>query len=75
MSGEQDGIIWYCDACGEVLNQLALECQDIETQLKQALDTFHANLALRTCARCGSVLPYPAEHPPWQQKVPEFWKR
>ena len=69
--GEQDGIVWYCDACGEVLHQLALECQDIETQLKQALDTFHTNLALRTCASCGSVLPDPTEHPPWQQMVPE----
>ena len=26
-------------------HQLALDCQDIETQLKQALDTFNADLA------------------------------
>jgi len=65
--GEQDGIVWYCDVCGKVLHQLALDCQDIETQLKQALDAFNADLALRTCTSCGSVLPDPAEQPPWRQ--------
>jgi 3-hydroxyanthranilate 3,4-dioxygenase len=69
VAGEQDGIVWYCDGCGQVLHQLALDCQDIETHLKQALDAFHANLALRTCARCGSVLPDPAQQPPWRQMV------
>jgi len=67
--GEQDGIVWYCDTCGKVLHQLELDCQDIEIQLKQALDTFNANLALRTCANCGSVLPDPALQPPWRQMV------
>jgi 3-hydroxyanthranilate 3,4-dioxygenase len=68
--GEQDGIVWYCDACGKVLCQSALDCQDIETQLKHALDAFNADLALRTCTTCGSVLPDPARQPPWQQMVP-----
>ena len=68
--GEQDGIVWYCDACGKLLHHLELDCQDIETHLKQALDTFNANLALRTCTNCGSVLPDPTLHPPWQQMVP-----
>lgn len=68
--GEQDGIVWYCDACGKVLCRLALDCQDIETQLKHALDAFNADLALRTCTTCGSVLPDPARQPPWQQMVP-----
>ena len=67
--GEQDGIVWYCDACGKVLHQLALDCQDIEIQLQQALDAFNADLALRTCTSCDSVLPDPAEQPPWRQMV------
>lgn len=65
--GEKDGIVWYCSSCGTVLHRVEMDCQDIETQLKEALDTFNANLSLRTCSRCGSVLPDPAEHPPWQQ--------
>ena len=68
--GEQDGIVWYCDACGKILQHLELDCQDIEIQLQQALDAFNANLALRTCANCGSVLPDPTLHPPWWQMVP-----
>jgi 3-hydroxyanthranilate 3,4-dioxygenase len=69
VAGEQDGIVWYCDACGKVLHQLTLDCQDIETRLKQALDVFNADLVLRTCTSCSSVLPDPAQHPPWQQIV------
>jgi 3-hydroxyanthranilate 3,4-dioxygenase len=70
VAGEQVGIVWYCDACGKELHQLALDCQDIETHLKHALDVFNADLALRTCTSCGSVLPDPAQQPPWQQMVP-----
>jgi 3-hydroxyanthranilate 3,4-dioxygenase len=67
--GEKDGIVWYCDACGNTLRHLEMDCQDIETQLKKALDAFNANLELRTCSKCGSVLPDPARQPPWQQMV------
>jgi ribosomal protein L37AE/L43A len=63
-------MVWYCEACDTVLHQLVLDCQNIETQLKQALDAFNADLALWTCTSCHSVLPDPAEQPPWQQMVP-----
>jgi 3-hydroxyanthranilate 3,4-dioxygenase len=65
--GEKDGIVWYCQACGHTLHALELDCQDIETQLKEALDHFNANLVLRTCAQCGTVLPNPTQQPPWQE--------
>ena len=67
--GEKDGIVWYCDACGHTLHALELDCQDIETQLKAALDQFNANLALRTCAQCGRVHPDPMHQPPWKAMV------
>jgi len=67
--GEKDGIVWYCDTCGHTLHQLELDCQDIETQLKAALDAFNADLSRRTCRNCGSVLPDPAVHPPWQSLI------
>jgi 3-hydroxyanthranilate 3,4-dioxygenase len=65
--GEKDGIVWYCDACGQTLHELEIDCQDIETQLKTALDAFNANLEQRTCSHCSYVLPDPAEQPPWTQ--------
>lgn len=67
--GEKDGIVWYCDTCGHTLHALELDCQDIETQLKAALDQFNANLALRTCAQCGRVHPDPTRQPPWKAMV------
>ena len=65
--GEKDGIVWYCDACGQVLHHLEMDCQDIETQLKAALDDFNADLSRRTCSHCQHVLPHPADQPPWTQ--------
>lgn len=67
--GEKDGIVWYCDACGHTLHELEIDCQDIETQLKAALDAFNADTAQRTCPHCGSLFPDPAQQPPWQQMV------
>lgn len=65
--GEKDGIVWYCDACGSTLEHLEMDCQDIETQLKAALDAFNADHSRRTCSSCGHVLPDPATQPPWMQ--------
>jgi 3-hydroxyanthranilate 3,4-dioxygenase len=67
--GEKDGIVWYCDACGHTLHHVEMDCQDIETQLKAVLDAFNTDITLRTCSACGSVLPDPAQLPPWKQMV------
>jgi 3-hydroxyanthranilate 3,4-dioxygenase len=64
--GERDGIVWYCEGCGHMLHEVFLLCEDIETQLKAELERFNDSLALRTCARCGAVLPDPRETPPWR---------
>ena len=66
---ELDGLAWYCEGCGHKLHELWLPCRDIETQLAQALDAFNADLARRTCRRCGAVLPDPTEHPPWRRDL------
>ena len=67
--GEKDGVIWYCDSCGRTLHELEIDCQDIETQLKAALDAFNANTAQRTCSHCGALCPDPAQQPPWRLLV------
>lgn len=64
--GEEDGILWFCEGCGKKLHEVYLLCEDIETQLKTALDAFNADLNLRTCKACGDVLPDPAVSPPWR---------
>lgn len=65
--GELDGLLWYCEGCGQMLEQLWLPCQDIEVQLKAALDAFNGDLARRTCKACGAVLPDPSQDPPWRR--------
>ncbi len=64
--GEEDGIVWYCEGCGEKLHEVYLLCENIETQLKAALDAFNADLDKRTCKACGAVLPDPTATPPWR---------
>ena len=58
VAGEEDGIIWYCDACGKELHQLALDCQDIETQLsKRSMPstlTWHCGRA-QVVAACSPI--------------------
>jgi 3-hydroxyanthranilate 3,4-dioxygenase len=66
---ELDGVAWYCEGCGLKLHETWLPCEDIEVQLKAALEAFNADLARRTCRRCGAVLPDPAEHPPWRKHL------
>ena len=63
MPGERDGILWFCQGCGHKLHEVYLLCEDIETQLKAELDHFNDDIAKRTCARCGAVLPDPRQRP------------
>ncbi len=57
--GELDGIVWYCGHCHEKLHEVWIQCEDIETQLKVALDEVNDDEQLRTCGKCGEVLPDP----------------
>ena len=59
VTGEQDGIQWYCHQCHNKLHEVWIQCEDIETHLKEALDVFNNNRELRTCDKCGAVLPDP----------------
>lgn len=68
-AGELDGIAWYCEQCGNKLDEIWLPCDDIERNLKVAIAAFNADLRRRECGRCGAVLPDPTEQPPWQEHV------
>lgn len=53
--GERDGLRWYCDACHEVLHETSFVLTDITTQLREAIETWSGDVALRTCRACGHV--------------------
>ena len=41
------------------LHEERFACADIERELKAIIERFNASEALRTCKRCGRVLPVP----------------
>lgn len=66
LEGEEDGIAWFCDKCGNMLHSVHFWCEDIETQLKQHVVDFNNNETLRTCRKCSAVLPDPTKVAQWE---------
>jgi 3-hydroxyanthranilate 3,4-dioxygenase len=58
--GEMDHLVWYCENCGETLHDAAFELRDLGTQLKPIIEGYYADESLRTCKKCGEVMPVPA---------------
>jgi 3-hydroxyanthranilate 3,4-dioxygenase len=54
--GSEDGLRWYCDACGEVVYEEFFHLTDIVEQLKGAIQGFWADDDKRTCDACGHYL-------------------
>jgi 3-hydroxyanthranilate 3,4-dioxygenase len=57
---EMDRLAWFCERCEAKLHEVSFSCQNIEVELRAAIETFNASLALRTCGACGAVLRVPA---------------
>jgi 3-hydroxyanthranilate 3,4-dioxygenase len=58
--GELDGFSWYCEKCGDRLHLERVAVQNIETQLPAIFARFFSSTELRTCKRCGAVMPVPS---------------
>jgi 3-hydroxyanthranilate 3,4-dioxygenase len=58
--GEEDGLQWYCERCGQLLYQEFFPLTDIETQFPPVFERFYASPAHRTCTRCGTEMRRPA---------------
>jgi 3-hydroxyanthranilate 3,4-dioxygenase len=56
---ELDAVAWFCPGCATKLHEVSFWCDDIEKGLKSVIDAFNADLALRTCRKCATVLPDP----------------
>ncbi len=56
---ELDAIAWFCPACTHKLHEVKFWCDDIAQVLEKIVTTFNADPALRTCGKCGTVLPDP----------------
>jgi len=55
--GLLDAFEWYCAACHKLLHRAEMHVSDLGRQLPLAFDAFHADLAKRTCGKCGTLHP------------------
>ena len=53
--GALDGFQWYCDHCDNLLHEVALDLEDIVTQLPPLFDSYWNDIQARTCTKCGSI--------------------
>jgi 3-hydroxyanthranilate 3,4-dioxygenase len=60
---QTESLLWLCDACDAMLHEVTMHVADIEKELKSAIESFDANVALRTCKACGHVQPERAPVP------------
>jgi 3-hydroxyanthranilate 3,4-dioxygenase len=49
--------MWFCERCNNKLHAEYFQLENIETQLAPVFERFFADERLRTCGRCGAVLP------------------
>ena len=59
LQDENDGLLWYCDDCSNLLYEEYFKLQNIEQDLPPVFERFYSNLKNRTCSHCGSVMARP----------------
>jgi len=58
--GEIDRFIWFCDECGEKIYEATAVVGDYrQDPVGQVYQAFYADESLRTCRKCGWVVPLP----------------
>ena len=63
LSGELDGLLWFCPNCHHKLFEAYFELTDIETQFGAIFEQFYESTEHRTCDRCGTLHPRKGEAP------------
>jgi 3-hydroxyanthranilate 3,4-dioxygenase len=56
---EFDSCMWFCEQCNNKLHEETFPLKDIVGQLPIIMNSFYANLDLRTCKSCGHVMEPP----------------
>ncbi|MBZ9652694.1 3-hydroxyanthranilate 3,4-dioxygenase [Psychroflexus montanilacus] len=53
----EDGLLWFCDNCNHKLHEVRFPLNDIEKDFLGHFKTFYGSEELRTCDKCGEVMP------------------
>jgi 3-hydroxyanthranilate 3,4-dioxygenase len=53
----KDGLLWFCDNCNHKLHDVYFPLNDIEKDFLGHFKTFYESEDLRTCDKCGEVMP------------------
>ena len=56
-TGMRDGLMWFCEACNHPLHVTKFELLDVEKDFLPRFKAFFESEALRTCDKCGEVMP------------------
>jgi 3-hydroxyanthranilate 3,4-dioxygenase len=60
-TGEIDQFLWFCDQCGEKIYEAAAEVGDYrQDPVAQVHQKFYGDESLRSCRKCGWVVPVPS---------------
>ncbi|MGR9108053.1 MAG: 3-hydroxyanthranilate 3,4-dioxygenase [Gammaproteobacteria bacterium] len=59
LAHEKDGLLWYCEACSNLLYEEYFKLRNIEEDMPPIFDRFYSSLKNRTCGRCGAVMEPP----------------
>jgi 3-hydroxyanthranilate 3,4-dioxygenase len=60
-SENTDGLLWFCENCGNKLNEEYFPLENIVEQLPPIINKFHNSPELRTCDNCGTVMEIPGK--------------
>lgn len=55
--GFTDGLLWFCDNCNHKLHEAYFELHNIEKDFLTHFEHFYSSEALRTCDKCGTIMP------------------
>lgn len=53
----KDGLLWFCDECNNKLHEVYFPLEDIEKDFLKHFKHFYNSENLRTCNKCGTVMP------------------
>ncbi len=57
--GEKEHLVFYCEECGELVEDIEFDCADIVEHFRETMEAFWKDDARRTCKRCGTKVNKP----------------